>query len=300
MCEQKRVIALGFFDGVHLGHGALLRRVTERAKELGAVPCAFTFDAHPSAYLTGEQVPLLNSVQDRVWLMKREYGIQEVIVAPFRKMMTMRWEEFITDYLLHEQHAVHVVAGYDFRFGARGQGDAQRLKAKCARLGMGCDIVGEIELEGIRVSSTYIRTLMEAGDMDRARQFLGHPHVLSGTVQPGKHLGHTLGFPTVNLPFAPGVMVPDYGVYAAKVTLEDGTCCNAVTNIGVRPTVETGAAPNVEAFLLDYQGDLYGQQVRIAFYHRLRGERRFPSVEALTAEVLRNAEQTRAYFQEVG
>ena len=300
MTEQKRVIALGFFDGVHLAHAALLEQVRLRAQELGASPCAFTFDIHPSLRLTGVQEPLLSSVEDRKWLMSSLYGMEEVIVASFDRMMTMPWESFVDSYLAQEQHAVHVVCGYDFRFGSRGAGDARRLRQRCAQRGIGCDIVGEMKLDGIRVSSTHIRSLIQAGDMDAARRFLGHPHILSDRVHPGKHLGHTLGFPTVNLRFQTGVLVPRYGVYAARVALEDGSVYNAVANVGVRPTVEEAGAPNVEAFLLDYQGDLYGQQVRLAFCHFLREERRFPSVEALTQEVLRNAQQARDYFAQEG
>lgn len=296
MSDTKRVIALGFFDGVHRAHGALLTRVRQRAEALGAVPCAFTFDCSPTARLTGRPVPLINSLEDRQWLMRRYYGIREVLLGSFDQMVDMPWEDFITDYLIREHGAVHVVAGHDFRFGARGQGNPQRLREKCAQLGIGCDIISEIDLEGIRISSTHIRTLLERGDMEEARAFLGHPHILSQRVSPGKHLGHTLGFPTVNLRFQPGVIVPAYGVYATSVSLEDGTQAMAVTNVGVRPTVETDGRANVEGYILDYNGDLYGQTVRMAFYHRLRGERKFPNVEALTAEVLRNAQQTRDYF----
>ena len=296
MSTNQRVIALGFLDGVHTAHGALLRRVRERAEALDAVPAAFTFDCHPSGRLTGQSVPLLTSIEDRAWLMKAKYGIREIIVASFDQMMQMDWADFIADYLAREQSAVHVVCGNDFRFGWKGQGNPERLKSKCAELGIGCDVIGAIELDGIRVSSTYIRTLIESGNMERAAEFLGHPHVLSDIVAPGKHLGRTLGFPTVNLHFQPGVIVPAYGVYAAKVYLEDGSEQIAVTNVGVRPTVEEVSEPNVEAFLLDFDGDLYGQRVRVEFYHRIRGERKFPSVEALTEEVLRNAEETRAFF----
>lgn len=295
--REKRVIALGFFDGVHLGHAALLRRVRSQAEALGAKPCAFTFDIHPSLRLVGSQEPLLSTVEDRGWLMSRLYGIQELIVASFDRMMSMPWQDFVRDYLVGEQGAVHVVAGDDFRFGFRGEGDARRLRRLCAELGIGCDIVEQIELDGIRVSSTHIRTLLRTGELDTARRFLGHPHVLCDTVRPGKHLGHTLGFPTVNLTLPPALLVPAFGVYAAKAILADGRTCAAAVNIGVRPTVEQGGAPNVEAFLLDFQGDLYGQQVRLALYHRLRGERRFPDVASLTAEVLRNAEQVKAYFE---
>ena len=292
----KRVIALGFFDGVHLAHGALLRQVVRRAGELGASPCAFTFDQHPSLRLLGAQEPLLSTVEDRRWLMSRLYGIEELLVASFDRMMSMPWQEFVSGYLAREQEAVHVVCGYDFRFGAKGAGDARRLQLACAELGMGCDIVGEMRLDGIRVSSTHIRTLLRTGETEQAARFLGHPHILSDRVRPGKHLGRKLGFPTVNLSFGPGVLVPAFGVYAAKAFLPGGGTCLAAANIGVRPTVERNVEPNLEAFLLDFDGDLYGQTLRLALYHRLRGEERFPDVSALAAEVLRNAQQTRDYF----
>ena len=297
MSTNQRVIALGFFDGVHTAHGALLRRVKEVAAGRNAVPAAFTFDCHPSARLSGRSVPLLTSVEDRAFLMQSRYGMEEILVASFDEMMQMNWADFISHYLAGEQSAVHVVCGNDFRFGWKGEGNPERLKSKCAELGIGCDVIGAIELDGIRVSSTYIRTLIESGDMERAAEFLGHPHILSDIVTPGKRLGRTLGFPTVNLHFQPGVIVPAYGVYAAKVYLEDGSEQIAAVNVGVRPTVEAVSEPNVEAFLLDFDGDLYGQRVRLEFYRHLRGERKFPSVEALTREVLRNAEETRAYFR---
>ena len=297
MSTNQRVIALGFFDGVHTAHGALLRRVKEVAAERNAVPAAFTFDCHPSARLSGRSVPLLTSVEDRAFLMQSRYGMEEILVASFDEMMQMNWADFISHYLAGEQSAVHVVCGNDFRFGWKGEGNPERLKSKCAELGIGCDVIGAIELDGIRVSSTYIRTLIESGDMERAAEFLGHPHILSDIVTPGKRLGRTLGFPTVNLHFQPGVIVPAYGVYAAKVYLEDGSEQIAAVNVGVRPTVEAVSEPNVEAFLLNFDGDLYGQRVRLEFYRHLRGERKFPSVEALTREVLRNAEETRAYFR---
>ena len=297
MSTNQRVIALGFFDGVHTAHGALLRRVKEVAAERNAVPAAFTFDCHPSARLSGRSVPLLTSVEDRAFLRQSRDGMEEILVASFDEMMQMNWADFISHYLAGEQSAVHVVCGNDFRFGWKGEGNPERLKSKCAELGIGCDVIGAIELDGIRVSSTYIRTLIESGDMERAAEFLGHPHILSDIVTPGKRLGRTLGFPTVNLHFQPGVIVPAYGVYAAKVYLEDGSEQIAAVNVGVRPTVEEVSEPNVEAFLLDFEGDLYGQRVRLEFYRHLRGERKFPNVETLTQEVLRNAEETRAYFR---
>lgn len=299
MEQKRRVIALGFFDGVHLGHGALLRAVTAKARELGAVPAAMSFDAHPSALITGYSIPLINSSEDRVWIMRHIYGIEDVILAHFdQKMMRQPWEEFVTDYLVKELGAIYVVAGHDFHFGDRGMGNAQLLREKCAELGIGCEIIGMVELEGKQVHSTLIRELISEGKMEEANRYLGHPHMLTNRVNEGKHLGRVLGFPTVNLTFPPGVLLPARGVYATKVYVK-GQCYIAVTNVGVRPTVENTDQVNVEAFILDYSGDLYGRELRMEFYRHLRGERKFPSVEALTDEVMRNAQQTKDYFKEM-
>ena len=184
MNKNRRVIALGFFDGVHNGHGALLRRVVDKARELDAVAAAFTFDRSPTAAITGQTVPLLSSVEDRGWLMRSRYGIQEVVVSNFDGMMRMDWEDFVDRYLAEELGAVHVVAGHDFHFGYMGKGNPRRLQEKCAQLGIGCDIIPKVEQDGITISSTYIRTLIAQGEMERAVQFLGHPHVLTQTGGP--------------------------------------------------------------------------------------------------------------------
>ena len=297
MEKQRRVIALGFFDGVHMGHGALLRTVAERAKALDALPCAFTFDHSPAAAVTGRAVPLLTSVEDRTRLMKELYGIREVIVAPFDRMRQMDWQDFVVQYLQQELGAVHVVAGHDFHFGYRGEGDPRRLEEKCAGSGMGCDIIPKVEVDGVTVSSTYIRTLVGAGKMERARWFLGHPHVLSGPVVHGHELGRTIGTPTANLLVPEGVLSPGFGVYATRVHLPDGVHL-AVTNVGVRPTVNADrTAVTVEPWILDYSGDLYGQDVRVELYTQLRPERKFSGVQALRDAILENARQTRDYFK---
>ena len=300
MSTPKRVIALGFFDGVHKGHGALLRTVAQAADRLGAMPCAFTFDRSPTAAITGQTIPLLSSVEDRVWLMRRYYGIEEVIVAPFDGMQKMDWQDFVSEYLQKELGCVHVVAGHDFHFGYMGKGNPQRLQEKCRELGMGCDIIQKVEQDGITISSTYIRTLIAQGEMERADQFLGHPHTLTNRVAHGKKIGTTtLGFPTVNLLIPNGVIVPAYGVYATRVWF-DGQCRCAVTNVGVRPTVEDNDGHvTVEGFILDFDGDLYGHEIRMEFYKYLRPEQCFPSMDALAAEIRRNAQQTRDYFRQL-
>ncbi len=296
MENQRKVIALGFFDGVHMGHGALLRTVAERAKALDAVPCAFTFDRSPAAALTGKAVPLLSGVDDRERLMHELYGIRKVIVAPFDVMRQMDWQDFVAQYLQRELGVVHVVAGHDFHFGYKGQGSPQRLVEKCKELSMGCDIIPKVEIDGFTVSSTYIRSLVQEGKMERARWFLGHPHTLSGTVVHGSELGRTLGTPTANLLVPEGVISPGFGVYATKVYLSDGERL-AVTNVGTRPTVNSDkTAVTVEPWILDYHGDLYGKDIRVEFYTRLRPERKFHDLQALREAILENARQTRDYF----
>lgn len=300
MSNTKRVIALGFFDGVHIGHSALLRRASEKAAELGAVPTAFTFDRQPAAAITGTKVPLLTASEDRIWLMQQCCGIRDVVVANFESMMRMDWQDFITEYLVRELGVVHVVAGHDFHFGYMGKGNPARLQEKCAELGVGCDIIGKIEEDGITISSTYIRTLVAQGEMERAMRFLGHPHILSDRVVHGQKLGSQLGFPTVNLRVPERVIVPAYGVYATKVHFQN-QCRMAVTNVGVRPTVENNdGRVTVEGFILDFDGNLYGETVRMEFYKRLRGEQKFPSLQELAQEVARNAQQTRDYFALTG
>lgn len=299
MEKQRRVIALGFFDGVHLGHGALLRTVESRARALGAVPCAFTFDQSPAAALTGREVPLLSGVADRTWLMETRYGVREVIVAPFAVLRDMDWRDFVGEYLRREHGAVHVVAGHDFHFGRGGEGNPRRLEELCARLGMGCDIIPRVELDGVTVSSTHIRGLVERGELEEARRFLGHPFVLSGPVVHGSELGRTLGTPTANLRIPPGIIVPGFGVYAGRVRLPDGGERLAVVNIGVRPTVNAGlSGVTVEPWILDFEGDLYGRLLRLELYRRLRPEQKFSGVDELRAAILENAAQTRAYFAE--
>ena len=298
MEQTKRVIALGFFDGVHLGHAALLRRVAERARELGAVPAAGTFDTPPENVIVGrEQVPLINSPGDREGLMKRLYGIREVVTAHFDEaMMRMDWRDFVTGYLVKEHGAVHLVAGHDFRFGYKGEGTPRRLRDLCAGLGVGCDIIPRVELDGVTVSSTYIRSLIAQGEVEEAARFLGHPHVLSGPVIHGRGLGHQMGTPTANLALPEGVLSPAFGVYACRAVLPDGTVRPAVTNVGVRPTVSDAHTVSVEPWILDFGGDLYGRTIRLEFHRQLRPERKFASVEELRAAILQNAAQTRAYF----
>ena len=298
---NQTVIALGFFDGVHRGHGALLEKAVQRARELGAEPVVFTFDRPPKEVVTGRPVFLINSPEDRRGLMKRLYGIERIILAPFdREMMTLPWDAFVEQKLVRELNAVHLVAGHDHRFGHKNQGTPALLQEKCRELGLGCDIIPKVEIDGITVSSTYIRELVESGDVETAARFLGHRHCMTQTVGHGQRLGRTIGIPTVNLTVPGHVLTPKFGVYVSRVYLPDGRSCAGVTNVGTRPTVSQGDAVSVETFLLDFDGDLYGQSIRLEYCKRLRGEVKFDSLEALREEIQKNIRQTRAYFEENG
>ena len=296
---KQRVIALGFFDGVHLGHGALLRRTAEEAKARGCTPAVFTFDRPPKEVVTGIPCPLINSPEDRRDLIRRLYGIEDILMVPFdREMMSTPWDAFVTDILAERYHAVHLVAGHDHHFGHKNQGSPELLREKCAELGIGCDIIPKVEVAGITVSSTYIRKLVGLGQMERAAAFLGHPHTLTSTVRHGRGLGSSRLFPTANLSIPAHLLVPSHGVYVTRVTLPDGQSYAAVTNVGTRPTVNNGTDVTVEASLLDYEGDLYGKTLRLEFFRRLRDEIRFDSLDTLKTQIASDAETTRRYFQD--
>ena len=297
MSTKEKVIALGFFDGVHLGHAALLQRTVEEAAARGVTPAVFTFDRVPKEVITGIPCPLINSPEDRRDLLRRLYGIQDIIMVPFDdEMRTTSWDDFITEILVKRYHAVHLVAGHDHHFGHKNAGSPELLVEKCKELGLGCDIIPKVEIGETTVSSTYIRRLVELGQVERAAQFLGHPHVLTQVVRHGRRIGHTIGIPTVNLTAPPKVLVPSHGVYATRVFLPDGSSYMGVTNVGTRPTVANGNDVTVETWLLDFDGDLYGQTLRVEFFHHIRDEVRFDSLDALKAQITADAETTRRFF----
>lgn len=297
---NERAIALGFFDGVHVGHAALLRKTRERADELGCRACALTFDQHPDTVIFGTPVPLISSVDDRELLMKERFGMDEVILAHFdHAMMTMPWERFAADELIGKLHARHVVCGHDFRFGYRGEGTPERLQALCRQLGAGCDVIAKVEMEGETVSSTRIRELLSSGQFDEAVRFLGHPPVYSGVVAHGNRIGTSFEVPTANLPFPDGVLVPAFGVYCARVAA-NGKTYPAVVNVGVHPTVRENDRPVLEAWMFGFSGDLYGSRICVSLCAFLRPERRFPSLQALHEQILRDAGEAKKRLAEAG
>ena len=290
---MKKIFALGFFDGVHLGHQALLRQCRQLAREQEAKACAITFQQHPQSLFAEQPPKLINEQEGRIYLM-RSYGVGPVVAYPVTKeIMSMPWKAFLDE--LVGYGAVGFVCGRDFRFGNRGEGNAEKLTAYCKERKLHCSIVEDQMLDGVRVSSTHIRNLLEEGNLEEAIRFMGHPHILTGKVVSGRKLGRTIGVPTANLRLPEDVVQLPHGVYACKAIV-DGQEYLAVTNIGSRPTVG-GHHVTVEPWLLDFDGDLYEKYVVLAFYRFLRPEKKFDSLEELKAEIQRNALQTRKYFE---
>ena len=297
MTKQK-VMALGFFDGIHVGHAALINKIKQRAEETGAEPAVLTFDVHPDNLVFKKSVPLINSAEDRENILSRCFGIDDVVVIHFnQRVMHMDWRDFI-DELIDEMNLRWIVVGHDFCFGYKGLGTAEKLKAYCAERGVGCDIIPAVCRDGVVVSSTFIRQLIESGEMEKANEYLGHPHTLTDVIRTGYHLGTKMGTPTINMSFPQGVIIPRHGVYAAMAYI-DGQEYMSVTNVGIRPTVSDSGNVNVESFLLDFCGNLYGHRARIDFYKFLRPERKFDDVNELAAQIKSDAQTTREYFERI-
>jgi len=289
------IYALGFFDGIHIGHQQLLHAAADLAGERGCQWGVVTFLDHPDALVQGAAPPLINTPEDREWLLRERFSAQTVVNLPFdREMLVCPWRDFL-DMLCREYRAVGFVCGADFRFGWRGGGTSEALADYCREKRLPCAVVPEQFLDGVRISSTYIRRELETGDMATAVHFLGHPHILRGTVLHGQALGRRLGFPTANLALPEDLVRPKFGVYACQAVAE-GRCFPAVTNLGVRPTVE-GREVRAESWILDYSGDLYGRELILEFRFFLRPEQKFDSLEALRRQIQKDAEQVSAFFK---
>ncbi len=296
MNNPRRAVALGFFDGLHLGHAALMKKVSERAAETGVHPTVVTFDLHPDTLVFGKEVPLINSSAEREDMIRRIYGIDSTVFLHFnRSLMQMPWDAFLAS-LVQELNISSIVVGHDFSFGFRGEGNPDRLRHWCTERAILSDVIPAVCVDGRVVSSTEIRILLEEGHVEEANRLLGHPHVLSDFIRSGYHLGAKMGSPTINMRFPAGVVIPRHGVYSAKVYLDDGTDYLAVTNIGVRPTVSDSSRVSVESHLLDFDGNLYGRHARVEFHHFQRPEQKFESVVELSAQIQRDAEETRSWF----
>ena len=278
---RPRRVAVGTFDGVHLGHREVVR----------GADTVLTFDPHPVSVIAPARAPLLLTTLERKAELVAGLGVEELVVVPFDAEFAVRSaQRFLDEVLAGALRATHVSVGENFRFGHGAKGDPALLRAD-GRFEV--RVVALLEVDGEVVSSSHIRGLVLGGAVEYADRLLGAPFTITGEVVPGDKRGRELGFPTANLIPAEGYVTPGHGVYACRATTADGRTYAAATNVGVRPMFVTGRGELIEAYLLDYDGDLYGSDLRVEFLKRLRGEKRFESVEALVEQMGRDVDEAR-------
>lgn len=295
---KKRVVAVGFFDGVHKGHKALTDKVLEKAKEKNCISTVFTFSKHPDTVVFKKEIPMLCSEDLRTKAIKKYSGVDEVIFWQFNENHAkMPWDTFVKDILIKEFNACHIVTGADFIFGHKGLGDAKNLASLCSELDIGYDAIDDVIIDNARVSSTNIRKFIEKGDVNTANFLLGHNYLVQGEVKHGREIGRTIGVRTINLDFPSGMQRLANGVYVSLVTIDDKKY-KAVTNVGKVPTFVDDESIIVEAHILDFNEDVYGKIATVEFLDFLRYERKFADINDLKNTINENIKQTREYFKE--
>ena len=296
---RPTVLTLGVFDGLHLGHQRIMQKVVERAKAVGAHATAITFDPHPRAVLHPESAPPLLQTLDQRLANFEILGIEQAIVIPFdRDFAAQSAEDFIAEIIRDRLHAKEVYLGKGFAFGRARGGNIELLRKMSSELGFIADEVDEVRLRGQRISSSRIRELLADGNVNLVRRMLGRPYGVEGVIIRGDRRGHTIGFPTANL-HPHNRVIPKFGVYATA-TLIDGTWRRSITNIGVRPTFGVDAEPSIESYVFDFDGDLYGDVLRVRFLHRIRDERKFSGIDELKAQIERDSGRALNYFDRKG
>jgi riboflavin kinase/FMN adenylyltransferase len=279
---RPRRMAVGTFDGVHLGHREVI----------AGADTVLTFDPHPTAVVQPDAAPRLLTDLRRKAQLVESLGVQELVVIPFdREFAARSAQRFVDDVLVDTLRATDVAVGENFRFGHRARGDAALLRADRR---FQTRVVRLLEIDGEVVSSSHIRGLVLGGAVDYAGRLLGDPFTLGGEVVAGDRRGRELGYPTANLVPDPAYVTPGHGVYAAQATTEDGETYAAAVSIGVRPTFVTGRGELIEAYLLDFDDDLYGSLLELSFLKRLRGEKRFDSVGDLVDQMALDVDAARA------
>jgi riboflavin kinase/FMN adenylyltransferase len=297
---RPTVLTLGVFDGLHLGHQLIMRTVVERARERGAVPTVITFDPHPRAVLHPESAPPLLQTFDQKIEAFGVLGVEQAIVVRFTEAFAqIEAEDFLRDVVRDRLQAVEVYLGRGFAFGRNRQGNIELLKKESERLGFRAEEVPEVRLRGQRISSSRIRELLAQGRINLARRMLGRPYGVEGPVVRGAERGRLLGFPTANLR-PQNRVVPRGGVYVTA-TLIEGVWRRSITNIGTRPTFEKDSGQtSIETYVMNWDGDLYGDVVRVRFLHRLRDERKFASIYELKRQIADDRDRASRYFERSG
>ncbi len=293
--KQGTAVGLGYFDGIHLGHQAVLGKALEKAKQKGLVPVIMLFDIHPRKLISGKVPPMLTSEERKRELLK-EMGFT-VVDFNFREAMDYTPDEFIEKILIERLNAKVVTCGYDYHYGKGGKGNATTLHDELALRGIEAISMSPVLLGEDVISSTKIRQLIIDGEIEKANTMLGKHFTYAFTVKKGDGLGRTLGFPTINQFFPQDFIVPKYGVYLSRVKIGSGYY-GAVTNVGIRPTVNKDSMRS-ETCILDFSGDLYGQKIEVSLLKYIRQEIRFSDLDGLKKQISKDIENARIMYNEV-
>ncbi|MBR6676018.1 MAG: bifunctional riboflavin kinase/FAD synthetase [Clostridia bacterium] len=289
---EGAVLALGNFDGVHRGHQCLFETAREMCgPDAGTACCVWTFDSLAKAE---DGAACLTDMNAKLALFS-EYGLDYAVFESFDEIRHLSCADFVSRILSEGHKAGGVVCGFNFRFGNGGEGDADLLCALCDEKGISHRVVPPVAVGDIVVSSTKIRELIQGGDMEGAYELLGHPYSISFPVVHGNEIGRKMGIPTINQSFAEGHCIPGQGIYACTVFV-DGGIYLGVANVGVRPTVSNGTVVNCETHIINYSGDLYGREIKVEFYERLREEMKFDSIDALRRQIKIDISECLDYF----
>lgn len=294
--RQPSVLTIGNFDGVHRGHQALLKLLTDKARALGLPAVVLTFEPHPREYFAPEAAPArLASLREKLLLLAA-CGVDRVHVCRFDARFAQQPPQaFIDDLLVRGLNVRHLFIGDDFRFGAKRAGDFAMLQAAGRERGFGVESMATLDVDGERVSSSAVRAALDEGDMAHAERLLGRPYSIAGRVIHGDKIGRRIGYPTANIQMKHR-KPPFTGVYAVRVEgLADGLV-DGVASMGIRPTVTDAGRLRLEVHLFDWTRDCYGAHLRVHFLHRLRGEAKFDSLDALTAQIRRDDADARAWL----
>lgn len=290
---ENVVVALGNFDGVHLGHRQLIQKTIEKSQQLNGTTAVLTFDPHPLKILAPEVCPpMLLSKGEKIQKLS-ELGAELLIIIPFsREFARLTPKDFVKDILVEKLKARGVVIGYNYTFGFKGQGTPETLTALGRDYGIETIVVPPVEYQGVEVSSTFIRNLLVRGEVHEAGKYLGYCPFIVSEVVAGDQRGRTIGFPTANLEPGEEVLIPANGVYAVRVYI-DGEVFKGVANIGLRPTFKLDSHRNIEINIFDFCKDIYGRKIKVEFVQRIRGEQKFESVQDLIAQIARDALKAR-------
>ncbi len=296
---RPTVLTLGVFDGLHLGHQKIMKTVAERGSAIDVVPTAITFDPHPRAVLHPENAPPLLQTLDQRLANFEVLGIKQAIVINFtREFAAQDAKIFLKEIIRDRLQAKEVYLGHGFAFGKNRGGNIELLKEMGEKLGFRADEVDEVRLHGRRISSSRIRLLLRDGKVNIVRRMLGRPYGVEGVIIRGDRRGHTLGFPTANLK-PHNRVIPKFGVYVTAILI-NGVWRKGITNVGVRPTFDKETEPSIETYIFDFDGDLYGDVLRVRFLYRVRDEKKFAGIDELISQIQRDTRIARRYFDRIG